>query len=153
MRDFKKNDKFCFRMESAEKIISGESTLHGSIRTVSPSGVKSPETLLSPPGRYLDVSDIIKTIFPDIDDNSLGERRDLLLKQAEQLENHNKTDINDNFSESFRTHSNLSNVTEGSGSVTSKHSSKVDKDYAENEEWHRNGLSISIKIPYYHESK
>ena len=67
-----------------KKIISGSSTLESSLRSVSPSNV-SPATALSPEGRYLDISHIIRKIFPDLDDNSLGERKELLLRQAEQV--------------------------------------------------------------------
>ena len=74
-------------MELGEKVISGASTLNSSLRAISPNqNARSPATALSPEGRYLDVSEIIKRIFPDLDDNSLGERRDLMLKQAEQAE-------------------------------------------------------------------
>ena len=61
----------------------GAENLRASLRYVSP---VVPETPTEKSAGYLDVATVFEKVFPDLSENSLGERREALLRQAEHYE-------------------------------------------------------------------
>ena len=57
--------------------------MRASLRYVSP---VVPETPTEKSAGYLDVATVFEKVFPDLSENSLGERREALLRQAEHYE-------------------------------------------------------------------
>ena len=65
--------------------LTGAENLRASLRYVSP----TPPPVAPPTSqneRYLDVASVFEKVFPDLSENSLGERREALLRQAEHYE-------------------------------------------------------------------
>lgn len=65
--------------------MTGAENLRASLRYASPTNI-GPTPSDPKPERYLDVASVFERIFPDLSDNSLGERREALLRQAEHYE-------------------------------------------------------------------
>ena len=64
--------------------LTGAENLRASLRYVSPR--PPPVAPTSQNERYLDVASVFEKVFPDLSENSLGERREALLRQAEHYE-------------------------------------------------------------------
>ena len=64
--------------------LTGAENLRASLRYVSPTPPAASSS--SQNERYLDVASVFEKVFPDLSENSLGERREALLRQAEHYE-------------------------------------------------------------------
>jgi len=119
--------------------LTGAENLRASLRYASPTNTGSADK----PERYLDVASVFEKVFPDLSDNSLGERREALLRQAEHYEKrrlHEEAYLNRPLSSE---HSSTSSG-QTTNSVLSD-LSEIEKEYLEDEEWHQKMVEYLAK--------